>query len=78
MIQNENVLVQERREIMTCGIFQKARGDGMQCLRRGLDLNMSCLVTGRNMRYRVEGGIGDLLKGTRGSVLLISFIFSVK
>lgn len=36
------MLVQDREDkIAYCSILQRARGDGIQCLRRGLDFNRS-------------------------------------
>lgn len=43
---------------MTCGIFQKARGDGMQCLGRGLDLNRRSdphVMSGNREKHEVQG-----------------------
>lgn len=79
------MLVQNREEnIIHCNILQKARGDGIQCLRRGLNLNKStdpCVMPGNNEKHEIQGdggNWGDFLEGTWGNVLLISFIFSVK
>lgn len=59
LVQNENVSVQDREEKITSfSILQKARWDGMQCLRRGLDLNRSTdpyVMPGNREKPEVQG-----------------------
>lgn len=76
--------MQNREEnIIHCNILQKARGDGIQCLRSGLNLKSTdpCVMPGNKEKHEIQGdggNWGDFLEGTWGNVLLISFIFSVK
>lgn len=59
LVQDGNVLVQDREEkIVYCSILQKAKEDGIQCLRRGLDLNRSTdpyLMPDNRGKHEVQG-----------------------
>lgn len=59
LVQNEDLSVQDREEKITSfSILQKARRDGMQCLRSGLDLNRSTdpyVMPGNREKPAVQG-----------------------